>query len=151
MLFSLISLFVLSACDESDDELIFLLNEMSNSENVQFDYYFTDASEKSKVYWIGANSKESSLVISCADAESVMFEDFEGETFTEYVSAKGHWSAKIINSNTVVFTFEKIAPGSESSAVTIVDIFDFVVKSKKHTEKAKVQVTRLINSSAPLS
>ncbi|MDE5745620.1 MAG: hypothetical protein K2H84_08220 [Paramuribaculum sp.] len=150
-LLSLVSLFALTACDEDDYELLFFLDKMSISENVQFDHYYTDFSETSTMYWIAANSKESSLVISCAGAASVHIENFEGEVLTEYVSAKGHWSAKVISSNTVVFTFERISPGSDASSITIVDTFEFVAKNKKRTATEIVQVTRLINSDAPLN
>ena len=150
-LLSLVSLVVITACDEDDYELYFMLDKMSSSENVQFDHYYTDYSETSTMYWIAANSKESSLVISCADAGSVHIENLEGEVLTEYVSAKGHWSAKVINTTTVVFTFERISPGSDPSSITIIDTFELVAKNKKRTEKEIVQVTRFINSDAPLN
>lgn len=148
---ALISLFLFCGCDENDDDMLFLLDEISDTHNVQFDYYYTDESETSKMYWIGANSKEGSLVISCADVSSVHIENSKGESFTEYISAKGHWSARIVNSNTVVFTFDRIQPDNDDSSSTVVERFNFVGKTKKGNVRADVQVTRFTKSDSPVN
>ncbi|MDE5837103.1 MAG: hypothetical protein K2H50_08880 [Paramuribaculum sp.] len=144
---SLLLVFIFAGCAAEDDALTFVVDSVTNQENVQFDYYYADAEGETKIYWLCANSNESELTLSCNNSSAVQFENLAGEISDEYSSRNGYWTAKFITPYTVVFTFDKIDPDSVVASTTVVESFNFISKYEDPVRRTKVQVTRLTRSS----
>lgn len=111
-------------CEEEKAEwplLIFSTEKITHSENVKLDYYSPDPSCVAKSYWIQANAGKSELVVKCTNASPIVLgyipEPDKG-FFTDpveggrdektYTSISGHWTATLIDDNTIQFTFDEM-------------------------------------------
>ncbi|MDE7397706.1 MAG: hypothetical protein K2M98_08275 [Muribaculum sp.] len=143
ILFSFIACIIMTACEEEDSPLLFSVESISNPENVKLEYYSPDPSCVSKMYWIDANSCASEINIKCTNANSIFIEDHEGKISEEYLCQSGLWKAKIVNSNTITFTFEDIDSDLYFDQVG----FNVVSQTKKGMVRAGINVKRLPTTS----
>lgn len=133
----------MTACSEKESPLLFSVVHISNSNNVRMEYYSPDPCCVSKMYWIDANSNSSEITIKCTNENSIFIEDHEGKISEEYICSSGYWKAKIINSNTIIFTFEEINSDSVEDPYYDRVGFNLVSQTKKGMVRTGIYVNRI--------
>ena len=100
-------LFIFNSCEIEESPILFSVENISNPENVKVDYFSPDPSCVEKSYTIWADEKESVVTLKCTNADPIFFNKY-GSTNMEYNSVYGHWSAKLVDSTTIIFSFEAV-------------------------------------------
>lgn len=156
-IFILLLAFAVSCSDDINVEadLQFATESISNPDNVKIDYYSPDPSCMQKMYWVYANAAQSELTVKCTNFSPIIMGGYapnyefgsdlghyEGDTF---ISSKGNWSATLIDSETLKFSFKEITEVS-SEADTADETMWITAKDKKKSLKTSFYVVRFLNT-----
>lgn len=146
-------------CEEDEAELIFSTEKITHSENVKLEYYSPDPSCVAKSYRIQANAGESELVIKCTNASAIVLgyipepdkgfftDPVEGDhNENTYTSVNGHWTATLIDANTIQFTFDEMDENNDDECYVVDDALVVSAQTSKGVLKTNFSVTRLIKS-----
>lgn len=100
--------FAFWGCEEEDALLRFAEVNLSNSDNVELEYYSPDPLHMSKTYYVTANGEASELTIKCTNADAIAFRFHAGITNyerTKFICPDENWMAETVDKNMVKFTF----------------------------------------------
>lgn len=153
ILFLSIFSLIMVACGEDEAELMFSVETISDRNNVKIEYYSPDPCCISKMYHILTNRLSSELTLKCTNADNITISsipDTDNNSDITYTSTTGHWTATIISSNTIRFTFDEINDYSVDEIYSFHDILAISAKTKKGMLSTSIQIARLPHSSNPL-
>ncbi|MDE6287913.1 MAG: hypothetical protein K2M00_03905 [Muribaculaceae bacterium] len=153
--------FAFSGCNGGNDEpdvprgdefelLTFSVENIINSENVKIEYYSPDPGcGIRKIYWITANNKAGEITLKCTNAEKLYI--VRGYSYSEnFTAEKEYWSVKVVDSNTVTFSFDEI--GDNKIEPSYPGVGDITILSKSNDgEKKEFFYVRRFDTDTPLS
>lgn len=146
------------SCEEEESELIFSTENITNPENVKIEYFSPDPSCQPKEYVITTNNCESEITLKCKNANQIYLgikssstdeNDAETSSSNEYNSLSEKWQVRIIDSNTLIFTFDKI--NLEDTEDFIYSGVQILAKDKKGQISSFIKILRLVKSSGPVN
>lgn len=150
LLIGIISLLYCTSCEEKDAKLSLSAENISNPENVRMDYTSPDPHCIPMRYEVTANSCASEISIKCTNANSILIENHNGKTVEDYSYYRGHWTAKIVNSNTITITFSEIDATHADKSGCVRDEFNVVSLTPDGKLSACVAIVRFTDSTAPI-
>lgn len=140
---------IFSSCEEEESPILFSTESISNSENVKIEYFSPDPSCQPKSYRVWTNSQESELKIKCTNFPTISLDNI-GTSKDEYFSTSGNWSAKLIDGNTIVFSFKEIDSDNVDESYSTDDGIYIYANSKKGQVSTHIMVTRFTKITEPL-
>ncbi|MDE5568397.1 MAG: hypothetical protein K2J12_08125 [Muribaculaceae bacterium] len=154
----------LVACEEDDAELMFSAETISDNNNVKVEYYSPDPCCVPKTYHIVTNRLSSELTIKCTNADNItigsipdsnnnfLTDPVEGNEDADktYTSITKTWTATLIDSNTIRFSFDEIDDSTIDDTYFIVEFLPVSAKTKKGNVSTSIHVTRITESSNPV-
>ena len=132
-----------TGCEEDDSPILFSTEIISNPDNVKIEYYSPDPCCVPRGYTITANSNQSEISIKCTNFSRINLEKCDCEDGTEL-------TAKLIDSNTVVVSFNEIAPNNEQEISTKSGYIEVSAIGKKDKVSTCISVLRIAQYYDPL-
>ena len=132
-----------TGCEEDDSPILFTTENISNPDNVKIEYYSPDPSCRPRSYTITANSNQSEISIKCTNFSRINLEKCDCEDGTEL-------TAKLIDPNTVVVSFNEIAPNNEQEISTKSGYIEVSAIDKKDKVTTYINVHRIAQYYNPL-
>ncbi|MBD5246573.1 MAG: hypothetical protein HDS54_00190 [Barnesiella sp.] len=132
-----------TGCEEDDSPILFATENISNPDNVKIEYYSPDPCCVPRGYTITANSNQSEISIRCTNFSRINLEKCDCEDGAEL-------TAKLIDSNTVVVSFNEIAPNNEQQISTKSGYIEVSAIGKKDKVTTCINVLRRAQYYDPL-
>lgn len=146
----------ISGCEEDETPLKFSTVSVDNPDNVKVEYFSPDPCCRPKSYWITTNDRASQLTLKCANSSSIYIshradEGSSSSTGTSFTSYRGKWSAKVIDSNKITFTFDEIDDETPFEYEIINDYITIYTKVKGETVNVTIDIRRILKYSGPIN
>ena len=132
-----------TGCEEDDSPILFSTENISNPDNVKIEYYSPDPSCVPRMYTITANSNQSEISIKCTNFSNIDLEKCDCEEGAEM-------TAKLVDSNTVVVSFNEIEADNEQEISTKSGYIGVSAIGKKDKVTTYINVCRIAQYYAPL-
>ena len=132
-----------TGCEEDDSPILFSTENISNPDNVKIEYFSPDPSCLPRMYRITANSNESEISIRCTNFSQIALEKCDCEEGAD-------WTAKLIDSNTIVVSFNEIETDNDQETSTKSGYIEVSAIGKNNKVTTSINIIRIVQYNAPL-